>query len=783
MRADRQSAHLERPDITLLPVVFALCVAATSVAWTASATAQGGETTAERDVDASPPALEVGEEVGAWTVVERVVRPEFQRYVLEDSSGARTGVEITVGAIALGSGDGLFVQAAPGHRPPAELLDAVQGHLDGTVAVAPRSRAGRSRAGADRLRPFATVVFVALLLWVAVRVFGNARARWWDGRGGLRRTLEVSLAGAGAFAVVAWCVPESPLFHDPVTDLELARDCQHGYVCALGARTSLGAVRQGALWSRLLGWALGAGVPFAGMRHVLLALHSAGFAVIWSACRRETGSRSVALAIAMLWLAVLAPLIPLHFLWNPGLVPLGGALFAIAARRAAATGDTRDHLAAGLALMLLAEAHIIGLLVALVWCGAVGATARHPGRALAAVVGVIAAGHLAVSSGTVAENAAAVGDSGAAWWAIGLGVGLFAAGLAARRRQWDPVAVVGLTAAMFLFLVLAGAVVGLRALEVRYLTPVVGLLALFVAAFARVSDARPGHLLPGLSWLVLACVFLGVLAPMRHARDYRRTLSDIEPLGAALSTLVPAGSIGWAIHGTHARLDARIAGLMIPAGAAGGSARAVAIIDGIGQPPDTAGRWSTVDLHGEHFAFVRAYEPWVDRSPMVACAGADATEDCAAAERADSSSMPVAASAYFAERVGSAAGRVQMYEGAYGTYRYVVRPGPAGDTREVRLLTTDMGACRATITAVTGVAYSGGLPAEQVTLQGGGGPGTLEITVDRLPCAVLADFGPSWVELEAGDGVVRAMLDAATPTVGGSGPGTSVPGPPEHAPP
>jgi hypothetical protein len=287
-----------------------------------------------------------------------------------------------------------------------------------------------------------------------------------------------------AFVLLEIVTPVPPVHPDTSRDFLMAGDCLAGMPCDRGPPTSLGSIVQGALWTRFVALGRWLGFGTVGVQVGVLALLAASGAIVELAARRHLAP-SAARWTAVVWVALCAWVTGAPRLWNPSLLPLPLALFAVALLALVERGALRAAAAAGAALALAMDCHVVAALLVPVLAGALTACARQPARAALASAAALGAVLAVDSSNAWRINIEATRG---AWVAVVLVVAAGAvaghrvrAQFASRSAGSRAALLLGAAAALGAGATAAGAVWGGAPWPVRYLAPSLPGLAVMLA--------------------------------------------------------------------------------------------------------------------------------------------------------------------------------------------------------------------------------------------------------------------------------------------------------------
>ncbi len=735
---------------------------------------------------AEPGAVEVGDELlPDWTVSDVLTHPEFQRMTVTGPGGASHALEVTLGSIA-GDDDAVFlVQPAPGHSPPPELIEALRGRLESGAAPvlfeAPPDygvRFAEVRAPplfwASNDARIMGVSYYQLVTWVSVLwlllaapLGASAVARSvlqvWRRSPRPRRNLAICAVAAVAFlGLFRWLTPEIAVDWDTFRDIRIGWECVHGLECRAGPGTAQALMAQGTLWPRFLAGLFGAGYTLADLPHVLVTLDGIAAGLLFAWCWHRSGGALPALAITLVWVALVIVTESLRLPWNPSIVPLTGVAFAIASTAAMDNRSVSSAMVAGAAMAMLIESHIVAAALAFPWAISVVMTSHQPARTLAAATATTWALHWILSPLAATREIVAIVEHGLTWPLVEAVVLGLAAGAYARR--WSPGPATGLA------LILASeAVVVIGAMAVlgffmapRYLGPLVGIGAAALAEAVTVwRRQRPAskHLN-----IIAAAVILAAIPGLRRnvVEPWQLTLRGVEPLMEVLDRVGGGADLLLGTHSLTPRLLAAMEGaLHFPSRPATPPDNAVTILFGEGTAPDVPSDWEAVS-YGSRHALVHAYEPWVRRRDAVVCgATADSEPSCLPVETLRLRDQQRLRYLSPAITLGTIIrGTAEGYDPE--RFEFPVRAGRRGESRVIAMFVPDgyWVDCDPQIVAVTGVDYVGELPAKRIELLGGRAEGRLVVTISD-ECRSFDSQLPTWAEFEPGDPWIEPYLTMA----------------------
>ena len=474
----------------------------------------------------------------------------------------------------------------------------------------------------------------------------------------------------------------------------------------------------------------------------------------------------------------------LPVLWNPCVLPLPLVLFYICLIAQAVGGAALTTAAAGAALALSIDAHVVCVLLAPLFLGCIVATARRPllGTALGAVA--LAVPEYASSRGALVANGALLHG----FWlpAIGLLAGALAVGVALRRRvqKARPVArgraVLVAACVYFAAVLVAMSVVTGHGLARRYL-----------AVLVPPASILGGALLTGTVWRggavarpARAANAIVAIAALLLSGALARTGGRAHAAWTALDVEVLAGSLrvdGWTYRDVFRHLRGPDAQLLVAGLAADSPAPSAAqpsapmrddlLVTKVARralPAEIPREWSLVDLDGDMVAVVRRAESWVDLRQLELC-------------EATSGEAPRCATMNLLARDPDRGARGTVTQRAYPTLESA--PGARSTsgatsqqafrwTVEVLVHTSSpahvftlVGAPLPwTIERVDGVGFHGSLTGREVTLDGTGDAKVL-FAVD-VPGELAGSFRrwlPPFVETAASEMLLRTLVTSRAP--------------------
>ena len=698
--------------------------------------------------------------VPGWVLREVRTHPEFARFFFVSEDGQVAGVEATA---EQGQPGGFEVQAAPDHdAPPAELVVAVRRAIDtalGGDRVAPSARAERAP---EYPRLWYALIGCVLLAMVLV---GTIRQGWPEyrsqpGRG--RLAVGEIAAAVVAFSALLWFAPDPLLIHDVIRDFMLARDCQDGYGCLVGAPMSAGGLSQGALWSRLLGMSFDLLGSVQRVYCFWLGVHALGAALLFSLSWRVTQSWRTAAMVAGLWIGFLLRSAPMT-LWNPTLSPTAAALFAVWAYRAMTSGRVRDVGLAAVGLVMLSEGHMLAFAVLPLWCGGLVARAQHPAKAVVVTITVALGAAWLASPSALTQNLLVVAKMGAILPGATFLLCCCAVGWWLRRRAPAAEQVALLVGVLYVGAVCAASAVVWRfvgsnwqpsLITVRYLTPGVGLLALGLAMpVKRLLHARRTSVRFTVATLLVSGLLWTLPGPREPDTDWR----NLEVVSSTLRGYGDYDSLAWSLHGLNAWLYLRVVGFQgrVSPHESEDPAEAVMMIHGTGDPPDPHVGWEAIPLDGE-FLLLRTYSPVVKRSGATVVYERNGETGSAQLVRG-----PVLwTGANSGGRARWRDGRLPTVPDQVGVRRFSFPVGVRDNDLRIHVLNSNEDGCRVQVARVDDVPHNGPLPSASIVLRAGDETGRLEIEFEGPDCHLQNYTFPSWLELRLMEEWVIPHLDA-----------------------
>jgi hypothetical protein len=232
--------------------------------------------------------------------------------------------------------------------------------------------------------------------------------------------------------LLAWLVGAPPLHEDTARDLLLARDCVEQGRCAMsGPQASFDGLVQGALWDHLLEACRASGLGLHGVRYVVLMLEAVSAVLVWATPGPLCDWRS-GLAAWALYLAASTYCIELPVLYNSAALLLPLALFYVCALSLASDGELVSTAAAGAALGLSVDTHMVAAILVPFFLGLVLAVAKRPAVAAALAAFAVILPLIVSSWGAIARDVVLLTAS----WVpcAGLLATVLLSGLALRRR-------------------------------------------------------------------------------------------------------------------------------------------------------------------------------------------------------------------------------------------------------------------------------------------------------------------------------------------------------------
>ena len=652
-----------------------------------------------------------------WVVSDVLEHPEFVRIEFR-RAGERTSVEVT--ATAEPSGQAL-VQPGPGSQPPAVLVSWVRTRWESRpveVEVAPVTPNWEPGGTVERAPPPLHRIFGILGLICLLTLFHSrkrlTRPTW--------REVAISVfAFAATLAAFSVFAGELALFRDPIRDIGLARDCNAG-LCGSGARAGFASLSQGTLWPRLVGALIAVGVPLESFPLSVNVLHAITVACIAFVVVRETGSPLVSGLLSAAAVALLFRCDAAGYFWNPTLVPIASVAAAVALRGALRSGRWPDYAFAGVALWIVAEAHVIGFVLVPVLLVVAVARAENPIRSALAVLLIPSVLFALVSPNAAQINADAAGGLGVlvpvAAIAVGLAARRFGPGMADKRTLLG----VGL---IFVVAVVASAVL-FGEPRWRYLGPGLGFVLFGIADAGRVGIAKGA---------VVAAFSLAVSIPLIGASSGPSLSTAHADLLRTLGVRASYSELLWTLHsdvelGVPMAVDATF-----PLRDEGADHGAVSVVWLEIRPEGEGWEWFG---SGDGGFALRGYAPWVVRPGVRAC---ESTGEC---QRYLPDERSVA-SRYTHRSPRLSPPNVRPLNPSRFVFPIEVPEPHLGQTRELLLLPT-RGDCHVEILDVTGLAYRGTLPATRVTLEAVERSGELVVAVHGECGETYQGTAPTWIE-------------------------------------
>jgi hypothetical protein len=368
-----------------------------------------------------------------------------------------------------------------------------------------------------------------------------------------RRALEGSL-----FAAAAWLLytrVHAPVHLDTTRDVLIARDCVEGGKCHFeGPLSSFARLAQGATWIHLLEAARWTGASVHAIEAIVWGLAGIAAGLVYFLAGDLHGRRG-AVAAGVTFAAIVPLLVELPVLWNPSLLPLPSVLFFAAQRTFVQRRSAAALLVAALALGVIVDVHLAGILLLPGLIAPV--LASRPDRswlAYAACVAATPAFILASSWRAVFDDARELASRPAAVMSLIVALVIVAALLARRIARGGPHAAIWGTGIAYGLLLTGGSLVEGKTVRGWYWAPLSPVLAA-LAAGAFVSKRRAAWISAGklaaAAGVLLA--WLGVLWPLLSSEADEPplwTLADAERCARGL------GARGWTVQDALRGVDA-----------------------------------------------------------------------------------------------------------------------------------------------------------------------------------------------------------------------------------
>ncbi len=585
--------------------------------------------------------------------------------------------------------------------------------------------------------------------------------------------LQLAIVMVASRIVLELIVAPPPLHPDTARDLLLARDCiERGRCATEGARSSFLGLVQGDVWLRFLE---AVGTP-ARARSTALTLHALSAGALWLVPRRLC-AWPTAIATTVLYLALSVWTIEYPVLWNPSLVPLVAAVFAVSLVATAADGEIGPSVASGTALALSADLHVATLALVPVWLAALSATTRRPWIALPVAVLALLGTYMVASPGAAAENLSILGHAAttvalACVGAIALGIGLRRIASRRTRATRARFVVFGIAASALVVAVLAKTLSG-HPVAPRYLAPVAPFMALAaaaavtaVAALGRWRDWQRHPVAGGVVAIVVCLLGAYVWMPRHDGAATAWSWEDLAPIvGALRANGFEYPDVVRHVRGPDTRDLVEALGAVLPASPAGPPA--IAPMDDlllirvaareIPSPPPPG--WQLVTLGRESAVLIRRARSMLDLDDVEVCAGDSRTAsmrcarvDLEARDASDRPDAPLAARAYreFAALRAVVRGTPQR-QASRMRVAFHMRQMPDGVARIV-----DAGPGW-TVEAIDGAVAHSHVPARCVRLHPS--VARASITFETRASGGIATRLPPYIETSASETQLRSLLE------------------------
>jgi hypothetical protein len=612
---------------------------------------------------------------------------------------------------------------------------------------------------------------------MSVARFPSLVVAWFHARPAAR----VILVFALSLGLLLLLVPPPPLAEDTARDLLLARDCVDAGLCGMaGPRASFGGFTQGAIWIHLLELCRFLGLGLRGARGFVLFLDALSAALLYAAPRRLCGW-AAGPAAGAIYLLVSGYCIELPILWNPSMLPLPLAIFYLCLSSLAFGGELQAAVAAGVALALSFDAHLVCAALVPFFLGAVVATARRPLFAAPLAVLAMAASSYASSRGAwVADLPLLLGAKLLCGAALGA-ILLLGVSLRARAKLASPITraratLVGACVYYGVVVVALRLVTG-HPLAPRYFAAVVPAAAILGGAILsgalrerKIPEVRPGRA-NGLVVVVGALIvaLLGRL-PSR-ATDAGWTALEVETLASSLY------AEGWRYRDLELHLRGPDAHALLAALAPYGPGAAaphapssisddlvVAKVSRARLPGEIPSEWRLIDMGREWVAVTRRASSWLSLAELETCerTSSRTPQHCEPVNLvADADAQ--AATGTFASRAYPSldprrGGFTSGDDGPPAPFHWSVAVKVHAED-ETRVLSVVEPRLPWRIEHLDGVRRRGSVPGGEVTL-GGPGEGSVVFGIDVPPQAVegFRRWLPSFIETRADETALRALL-------------------------
>ncbi|MGZ3453028.1 MAG: hypothetical protein ACXVEF_25700 [Polyangiales bacterium] len=478
---------------------------------------------------------------------------------------------------------------------------------------------------------------------------------------------------AATLAVLALYGLHAPLHLDTARDLLIAKNCVLGPRCeGAGPTTSFGGLVQGALWSHVLEARERWGFSIAALeRFVDLSLAlSAGLLALTA---HFGFRRKPTLFMWIAWLVMTVTAIGYPILWNPTLSPLPIAAFHLALAIGARTGKTFALVVAAAALAFSIDLHVAYSVMVPFFLMALVALARQPLLALAYSLALMAEIIALESPGAYRHNlarAAPFTGTLIAGLVVACAIGFALRKPLRRRPAGERPWIVAVSSSLyFVVMLLALSRVGGRAIEERYLGPVVPPLAILFGA--AIEWVLPVLLVPiGEVAIVIAMLV------MRPPKLDQILLRDAEPIARELYAHASFDDLFVHLRGPEAfPLLGTVAALEPPrrSGPSGLEEDILVVRSSKGAPAELPPNARVIELGGGSVAIVIRYAAKIDGRQMEVCLDGDC--HAIAVDPADLSGRH--SIGWYARAYPSIGAMLRAFGGRNGrmTYRFRLRPG------------------------------------------------------------------------------------------------------------
>jgi hypothetical protein len=381
--------------------------------------------------------------------------------------------------------------------------------------------------------------------------------------GGERRRRAIDAALLSAVAWLLYTRVHAPVHLDTARDLLIARDCVEGGACHFeGPLSSFARLAQGATWIHLLEAARWMGASVHAIEATVWGLTAVAAGIVCFLSGRSQG-RAGALAAGVVLAGLMPFLVDHPVLWNPSLLALPSVVFFAAQRAFVERRSAAALLTAALALGVIVDVHLVGILLVPGLIAPVIASRPRGARAwLADAACILAAPMLIVASSwrAVVDDGRALADHLGAVAGVILVLAITAAALARRIARGGAEAAAGGTAVAYaLFLVGSGLVAG-HSVQRWYWAPLAPVLAERVAGVLttrrRGAWIAAGRVAAGAGVLFVWGLIAWTLLPDRDEAPMW-TLADVERCAREL------GARGWTVGDALRGVDAEYGPLFV----------------------------------------------------------------------------------------------------------------------------------------------------------------------------------------------------------------------------